>query len=72
MNRLSDTVFPWAAVAVLATLLLSSEVSTSQSTVPSLSAPLRQPVWDSIKIDDHTDTRLYQPPSGYRFVLTDM
>ncbi len=34
--------------------------------------PQRQPIWDSIRFEENTETQLLVVPDGLRFVLTDM
>lgn len=71
MKRTS-TFFLFAAVAALVLVSLAPKAETRQPIAGSQGALLQQPFWNSIKIDDNTDTMLLKVEPGKRFVLTDM
>lgn len=68
----TSTFFLFAAVAALFVVSLASKAETHQNVAGLSGALLQQPFWDSVKIDDNTDTMLLEAPIGKRFVLTDM
>jgi hypothetical protein len=71
MNRTS-TFSLFAVVAVAVLVFLAPQAETHQKIGGAQGAQLQQPFWDSVKIDDNTDTMLLKVEAGKRFVLTDM
>jgi len=62
-------------LVVLATVTLISFTSlaeTQQHAPTVVNQWVQQPVWESIKIDDNTDSILMKVHAGQRFILTDM
>ena len=71
--KLTSSTFFLAALIVAPLLVV---FAPHAATVPGLNsvavAPQRQPIWDSIRFEENTETQLFVVPDGLRFVLTDM
>ncbi|MDP7062305.1 MAG: hypothetical protein QF489_05155 [Planctomycetota bacterium] len=69
MRLTSSTFFIVAAPLLVVFALQAAAVPNSSANG---AVPLRQPIWDSIRFEENTETQLLAVPEGLRFVLTDL
>jgi hypothetical protein len=72
MKLTSSTFFLAVLIAAPLLIVLAPQAATVQNSNSTAFAPQRQPVWDSIRFEENTETQLFVVPNGLRLVLTDI